>query len=354
MGKFVVTGGPGVGKTSVVNLLSGQGYTILPETAREIIAREQKKEEDYPGYKAILPWTDLEKFQDLYLDIQLLQEATILKKDEDVFLDRSLVDPIAYVELGNVGIRKDIHQLIENADYSRVFFLDRLPNYEKDEERKEDLETALRLHDKLYEVYDRLGFDIVEVPVFDDLNVEEGVRKRVEFMLDETNFFKDEIEKKYKVNHSLVRRALANYQVNHVGTDHEDNRIYDYKDLLLQAGYLLRIRDVNDKHVLTVKGPNKSQLTKMKPEYNLSVPGVASFIAKRVLPQSVSYQKTRANYRPLGDSRCVISLDYLHGHGEFVEIEAATENQVLLWEKRLGIAKYAVKESYPELVKNSR
>jgi predicted ATPase len=35
--KYVLTGGPGTGKTTVLEILSLRGYNIISETAREII-----------------------------------------------------------------------------------------------------------------------------------------------------------------------------------------------------------------------------------------------------------------------------------------------------------------------------
>ena len=34
---FIISGGPGTGKTSVINKLKEQGYKIIPEAARELL-----------------------------------------------------------------------------------------------------------------------------------------------------------------------------------------------------------------------------------------------------------------------------------------------------------------------------
>ena len=127
--------------------------------------------------------------------------------------------------------------------------------------------------------------------------------------------------------------------------------MYDVASLLRNQGILLRIRDVNEHHLLTVKGPSSSGQTKIKVEINVSLPTLVSSLTS-LLPLDIEYHKQRQTYSPLGDPHCYICLDYVPElKAEFVEIEARSENQVLLWEQRLGLASYLVKESYPELVK---
>lgn len=62
---YILTGGPGVGKTSVLNELEKSGYTVMPETARAII-----KEQMATGGEA-LPWRN----KGLYM--QLMVEASV-------------------------------------------------------------------------------------------------------------------------------------------------------------------------------------------------------------------------------------------------------------------------------------
>ena len=57
MKAHVITGGPGVGKTTVVEILARRGYAIVPEAARMIIEEERLKDSD------VLPWKNLSLFQ---------------------------------------------------------------------------------------------------------------------------------------------------------------------------------------------------------------------------------------------------------------------------------------------------
>ncbi|MDP3789732.1 MAG: ATP-binding protein, partial [Candidatus Omnitrophota bacterium] len=200
MNKYIITGGPGTGKTSVIECLAQKGIKTIPEVARSIIAEEQSKARVIPGYVPILPSTDLELFEERCIQRQLAQEVNLVQS-HDYFLDRSLVDPIAYAELAKVRLQPDLDDLLRDADYRAVFFLEQLPQYVKDTERSEDAVQAQRLHYKLYDVYDRWGYDIIPVPVFPG-SLEESIAQRADYILRHTQRLPFmEIEKKYLVSH---------------------------------------------------------------------------------------------------------------------------------------------------------
>ncbi|OGD31925.1 hypothetical protein A3C91_00665 [Candidatus Azambacteria bacterium RIFCSPHIGHO2_02_FULL_52_12] len=57
--KYVLTGGPGVGKSSVIETLAQKGYCVVSETARTPMEEEHVKKSD------ILPSKNLQKFQEV-------------------------------------------------------------------------------------------------------------------------------------------------------------------------------------------------------------------------------------------------------------------------------------------------
>ena len=43
MRRFILTGAPGAGKTSILNALAAKGYATVPEAATDVIAQEAAK-----------------------------------------------------------------------------------------------------------------------------------------------------------------------------------------------------------------------------------------------------------------------------------------------------------------------
>ena len=157
---IVITGGPGVGKTTVIELLRKRGYTVVDETAREIIEREMAKGSD------VLPWKNLKAFQDSVFARQLEKETRAGESvgSIPIFLDRSIVDGYAYSVLGNVFPVSDIARLAPGR-YTKVFLLERLPDYVTDTSRIEDLQFAKDIHAEILKAYREFGYEVVHVPV---------------------------------------------------------------------------------------------------------------------------------------------------------------------------------------------
>ncbi|MFR7812382.1 MAG: AAA family ATPase, partial [Butyricimonas faecihominis] len=58
---FVITGGPGVGKTTLLEALAKQGFPYVPEVAREIIREQTSRNGD------ALPWANIPAYTQLML-----------------------------------------------------------------------------------------------------------------------------------------------------------------------------------------------------------------------------------------------------------------------------------------------
>lgn len=167
MKKYVLTGGPSVGKTTVIEILASRGYTVVPEAARMIIEEEMLKKSD------ALPSKNIGAFQKLVAQRQLdLENKT---KGEIVFYDRGIVDGYAYCKIGNAPVPQLI---LDNAKerYDNIFFLESLGLYIEDGIRSRAFEDAEKVHSGIKEAYYEFGYDPITVPV---LSPEE----RVDFIL---------------------------------------------------------------------------------------------------------------------------------------------------------------------------
>jgi len=154
--KHVLTGGPGVGKTTVIEILASKGYAIIPEAARIIMEEEQIKNSD------IVPWKNLAIFQEAVAKRQLMAEAHI--KAPITFLDRGLIDGYAYCMQGNIPAPKMLIEHVKDR-YDKVFLLAPLPIYENDTVRKEKKYFQISIHSMIQDAYKKFGYNLIHVPV---------------------------------------------------------------------------------------------------------------------------------------------------------------------------------------------
>ena len=162
---IVLTGGPCAGKTTVLNLLQEQGYSVISETAREIIEKQIAKGGD------IVPWIKLKEFQRAVAWNQFFKEL-FSEKNSTAFLDRSLIDGVGYSRLGNI-LPYWIIQYLGRNRYDMIFFLERLPLYLRDETRIEKEEFANNVSEEIRNAYKEYGYKTESVPI---LTPEERVR----------------------------------------------------------------------------------------------------------------------------------------------------------------------------------
>lgn len=165
--KHVLTGGPGIGKTTILNLMALRGITVVSEAARYVIEIEQAQDGD------ALPWKDNSKFQQRVMDRQLELESDL--GGDIAFLDRGLVDGHGYCNHFGTATPEGLIEL-SIGRYEKVFLLDQLPNYKNDESRLEDFEEATKIHEAIADAYISLGYDVIRVPVLPP-------EDRVEFIL---------------------------------------------------------------------------------------------------------------------------------------------------------------------------
>lgn len=171
MKKFVITGGPGVGKTSTIEDLKKKGYYIVSETAREII------EEQLKANGKILPWLNLDSFNLKIIELQEKKEKSIPEKIKLAFLDRGIIDCIGYYKAEKRLPIKEVAQAAKNTSYDKVFMLDPLPCYVKDDVRKEDEKKAILLHKEIEKAYEEAGVPVTKVPVA-------SINERTKFILE--------------------------------------------------------------------------------------------------------------------------------------------------------------------------
>lgn len=163
MKRFVITGGPGTGKTTICEALKERGYTVIPEAARMFI-----EQHEFSSVRSEEFQVALTRFQQ---DLELKETTKV------AFLDRSIIDNVAFCEALSIPTPQYLLSAAQKTNYDLVFTLQPLPKNLYDRStRPETYEEALRMHSIIQATYKRFGYTIVEVPCAQ-------VEERVKYML---------------------------------------------------------------------------------------------------------------------------------------------------------------------------
>ena len=175
MDKYIITGGPGSGKTNLLGALKYLNYNCSAEASRQLIIQETEKK------SACLPWLNLECFAEKVLDKMIsLYNATT--GNRLTFYDRGIPDIIAYLEVAGLPVTGNYFKALQTYPYNKNVFI--LPPWQEiyvnDSERWQTYKEAEQLYWGIMKTYTAFGFNLIEVP---RLSVDE----RVEFVLNNIN-----------------------------------------------------------------------------------------------------------------------------------------------------------------------
>jgi predicted ATPase len=172
---IVIAGGPGAGKTTLIEALSAAGYATAPEAGRAII-----QDQVAIGGTA-LPWIDAALFAELMLSWDLRSHRWAVRQDGPVFFDHALAGMAGYYRL--IGREVPTHVLAAVAAFryrTRVFVAPPWPEiYRTDTERRQSWEEAVRTYEAVTSAYTQAGYELVELP-------RAPVSERLEFVLRES------------------------------------------------------------------------------------------------------------------------------------------------------------------------
>jgi len=157
---FVVSGGPGAGKTTVLQELASRGYGFAPEVARQIIQEEMQ------ASGTALPWKDREAYTLLMLERSVTSYLSHTPAPRPTFSDRGIPDTLCYARLIGLANQVPIQDACRQYRYAPVVFL--APPwkeiYETDNERKQDFAEAENTFEQMFQVYRECGYTISELP----------------------------------------------------------------------------------------------------------------------------------------------------------------------------------------------
>jgi predicted ATPase len=170
---IVIIGGPGTGKSSIIEGLVAKGYCCYPEISREVTLEAQKK-----GIEQLFLEDPL-LFSQMLLDGRIKQFNNARNEAHQwVFIDRGIPDVVAYLDYIGDDYPSHFTDACKENVYTKIFILPPWEEiYQIDSERYENFEQAKTIYKHLTKTYIDYGYDLIEVP-------KDSVDNRILFILD--------------------------------------------------------------------------------------------------------------------------------------------------------------------------
>ncbi|WP_435416538.1 AAA family ATPase [Polaribacter aestuariivivens] len=170
--KIVLIGGPGTGKTTVLNSLISRNYFCMEEVSREVTLQAKEKGIDQ------LFLTEPLLFSKLLLEGRekqyLIAEQS---KKEIVFFDRGIPDVHAYMNYFKTSYPNTFIEKSRKYKYDCIFHFSPWKEiHTTDNERYETFEQSVIIDEYLVKAYKDLGYKIINVPFG-------NVKERTDFIL---------------------------------------------------------------------------------------------------------------------------------------------------------------------------
>jgi predicted ATPase len=170
---IAIIGGPGTGKTTLINGLITNGFCCYPEISREITLEAQKK-----GINQLFLEQPL-LFSKLLLEGRKKQyQDAFQEPSEIVFIDRGLPDVLGYLHYRNQEYPTSFVTVCKENRYSAVFILPPWEEiYVSDQARYENYEQSQAIHQHIVKTYKDFDYAPIEVP-------KDTVENRIKFILE--------------------------------------------------------------------------------------------------------------------------------------------------------------------------
>lgn len=157
----IITGGPGSGKTTLIDALAALGFQHMPEAGRAII-----RDQVAIGGTA-LPWADRAAFAELMLGWEMRSWREAQNQKGPVIFDRGVPDVSGYLRLSGLPVPAHVTRAAKLFRYQRRVFI--APPWREifgqDAERKQDFAEAQATYEAMVTVYAELGYELVSLPL---------------------------------------------------------------------------------------------------------------------------------------------------------------------------------------------
>lgn len=156
--RFILTGGPGGGKTTLIEALSACGYRCIPDVARAIIqariAAGQSKRPTPQAFARMIFDADVQNYKET-------------SSSEVTFFDRGVVDALGMLAESAVLPPTKIQENLRQYPYNKTVFL--FPPwqaiYHTDNERDQTFTEAVQVFERVCAWYKQCDYELLEVPI---------------------------------------------------------------------------------------------------------------------------------------------------------------------------------------------
>ena len=159
--RYILTGGPGVGKTETVEKLREYGYFIIGDVTKYIKTLGKSENGKFN-------WTP--GLQMKALELHRVWEKEI-PKGREAFIAAGIPDGLAYYEVNNKNPPCELLEAAKKANYEKVFMIG-APN---------DKDSIKAMNKILYGIYTGLGYKPIMVPRLD-------LDERINFILEKVEY----------------------------------------------------------------------------------------------------------------------------------------------------------------------
>jgi predicted ATPase len=157
---YIITGGPGFGKTMLIDALKADNYICSDEFARDLILSQKETGGE------ILPWKKPRLFQQEILNLRIAFFNSV-PKGVVAFADRAIPDQLAFARYKGFGSPEILEDAAREYRYAPLVFV--TPPWPKiyctDSIRTETFEEAMKIHKIIVETYKNLNYQIIELPL---------------------------------------------------------------------------------------------------------------------------------------------------------------------------------------------